>query len=227
MDVNALQMLLTKCECHFFAYDVIIKYGETSGLYRSHLFGSPVIIACSPSFNKFVLQSDVNFIREWPTANIFGINSLICAQGKAHTRIKSFLIRSINRPDALCQMVVTLQPRVISTHQSWSQKGRITAWKEATKVTYANIAKYFFGFEPGPVLDTLDELFKGVMHRFRAYPLDFPGTAYHHAIQCHTKIWEIFIVELEKRKNNPNDAKARNDFMDGLMELKDDEGKQL
>ncbi|KAK3030718.1 hypothetical protein RJ639_037215, partial [Escallonia herrerae] len=202
-------------------------YGETPGLYKSHLFGSPVIIACSPSLNKFVLQSDANFIREWPTANIFGINSLICAQGKAHTRIKSFVLRAINGPDALRQMAVMLQPRVISTLQSWSQKGRITAWKEAEKVTFANITKHFAGFEPGPVLDTLDELFKGVMHGFRAYPLDFPGTAYHHAIQCHTKVWEIFRVELEKRKNNPDGAKARNDLMDGLMELKDDEGKQL
>ncbi|KAK2968160.1 hypothetical protein RJ640_018253 [Escallonia rubra] len=181
------------------------KYGETPGLYKSHLFGSPVIIACSPSLNKFVLQSDANFIREWPTAKIFGINSLICAQGKAHTRIKSFVLRAINRPDALRQMAVMLQPRV----------------------TFANIAKHFAGFEPGPVLDTLDELFKGVMHGFRAFPLNFPGTAYHHAIQCHTKVWEIFRVELEKRKNNPDGAKARNDLMDGLMELKDDEGKRL
>ncbi|KAL1541582.1 ent-kaurenoic acid monooxygenase [Salvia divinorum] len=38
------------------------RYGDGVGMYRTHLFGSPMIIACTPSANKFVLQSDSRFV---------------------------------------------------------------------------------------------------------------------------------------------------------------------
>ncbi|GFZ03646.1 hypothetical protein Acr_16g0002700 [Actinidia rufa] len=95
------------------------------------------------------------------------------------------------------------------------------------QVTFQNIGKLFANFEPGPVLDTLDELFTGMVRGIRAAPINFPGTAYHHAVQCRRKVEAIFREELKRRKKNPEEANSRNDLMDGLMQLKDDEGNQL
>ncbi|KAA8542380.1 hypothetical protein F0562_023484 [Nyssa sinensis] len=206
------------------------QYGEGVGMYRTHLFGSPGIIACSPSIHKFVFQSSSNFIVEWPTVKIVGTNSIVAVQGKAHSRIKSFVTRAINQPDALRPIALMIQPRVITALQSWAQKGRIVASNEVKKVTFENIGKIFASIEPGPVLESLDKLFEGLINGVRSYPINFPGTAYHRALQCRKRAMAIFREKLEKKKKekkSQDGVEITNDLMDGLMQFKDDEGKQL
>lgn len=51
------------------------------------------------------------------------------------------------------------------------------------QVTFEITGKYFASFEPGPLLDTLIELFYGMLNGIRAYPVNLPGTAYRRALQ--------------------------------------------
>ncbi|KAF8378390.1 hypothetical protein HHK36_029729 [Tetracentron sinense] len=94
-------------------------------------------------------------------------------------------------------------------------------------VTFVNIGKFFVSVEPGPSLDELDQYFEGLLKGVRVQPFNFPGTAYRHALQCRKKLMEILRTELEIQKQNGNESQARNDLMDGLMHMKDEEGKQL
>nr|ALI58397.1 ent-kaurenoic acid oxidase 3 [Scoparia dulcis] len=203
-----------------------LRYGDGEGLYRTHLFGSPSIIAFSPSANKFVLQNEASFFLEWPSVELVGSTSLVAVEGSSHTRVRSLVIRAINQPDALCRIAIMVQPRIIAALNLWAQKGRITLYKEAKKVTFANIGKYFASFEPGTVLDTLDDLFKGLTDGFRAQPINFPGTAYHRALQCRKKATGVFREEMERRKES-DASNAKHDLMEGLMQMKDEDGKQL
>ncbi|KAL3528318.1 hypothetical protein ACH5RR_007640 [Cinchona calisaya] len=158
------------------------KYGD-AGMFRTHLFGSPSIIAYSPSLNKLVLQSENLFGQKWPSIELLGYDSIIGAEGEEHVRMKRFVVGAINQPDALNRVALLVQPRVISALHSWAEKGRIVGYDEAKKLTFANIGKYFAGLEPGPELNNLSKLFTEFLKGVRAYPLKFPGTAYYRAIQ--------------------------------------------
>ncbi|CAK9138284.1 unnamed protein product [Ilex paraguariensis] len=198
------------------------------GIYKTHLFGSSTIISCSPTFNKFIYQTEAKyFTTEWPTMDIVGRNSILAAQGTSHTRLKSFITRAIDQPDALRRIAIKVQPRVASALRSWAEKGTVVAYNEVKKVTFENIGKLFANLEPSPVLDTLDEMFDGMLMGIRSYPINFPGTPFHHGIQCRNKAIGIFREELERRKMYQNSDNTTKDVMDGLMPLKDDEGKQL
>ncbi|KAF8378389.1 hypothetical protein HHK36_029728 [Tetracentron sinense] len=203
------------------------RYGDGVGMYRTHLFGSPSIIACSPAINKLILQSAELFPIAWPTVELVGHNSLVAVHGKPHARLRSYVSNAINQPEALKRIALLVQPHIVSSLQLWAEKGTVRAFDEVKKVTFANIGKFFISFEPGPILDTLDQHFEGLLKGMRAQPFDFPGTAYHHALQCRKKLMEIFRTELEIRKQNGNGSGARKDLMDGLMHMKDEEGKQL
>ncbi|XP_052174790.1 ent-kaurenoic acid oxidase-like isoform X7 [Diospyros lotus] len=204
------------------------KYGDGVGMYRSHLFGSPAIIACSPSANKFVLQSSSDFIIYWPSVELVGTRSLGAVEGAAHWRVRSLVSTAINQPRALSIISLTVQPRLLAVLKSWAQKGRIVGYTEAKKMTFENVAKLFASFEPGPLVDTLDELLVGLIRGLRAYPFYFPGTAYHHAFRCRKKAEAIFWEELERRKKSRVDgSKNKNDLMEELMKLKNEEGKPL
>ncbi|KAK1588531.1 hypothetical protein Q3G72_024375 [Acer saccharum] len=65
------------------------KYGDGVGIYRTHLFGSPSIIACFPSISNIIFQSDETFLLQWPAVDPVGHTSLVAVHGKAHDRVKS------------------------------------------------------------------------------------------------------------------------------------------
>ncbi|KAK1578994.1 hypothetical protein Q3G72_034804 [Acer saccharum] len=204
------------------------KYGDGVGLYRTHLFGSPSVIACFPLISKIVYQSDDTFVLQWPAVDLVGRTSLVAVHGKAHDRVRRFVIKAINGPDALRRIADHVQPCIVAALQSWEQKTTVKISSEAKKVTFENIGKLFVSFEPGPRLESMEKLFQGLTKGFRAHPFNFPGTAYHHASQCRKKLEVIFRIELEKRKNRTGiDQTMHIDLMDGLMQIEDDMGKRL
>ncbi|CAI9090580.1 OLC1v1025382C1 [Oldenlandia corymbosa var. corymbosa] len=205
------------------------KYGDAE-MFRTHLFGSPAIIAYSPGLNRFVFHSDTLFGQNWPSIELIGKNSVLAVEGPLHSRLKSFIARTISTPDALQKVTLMVQPRVIAALQTWAEKGRVFGYDEAKKLTLANIGKYFANFEPGPKLDILSELYAWFVKGARAYPIKIPGTTYYKALQCRKKALSIFKEELDKRKKITSwdvGANAKHDLMEGLMQYRDEEGTKL
>ncbi|KAM7272220.1 hypothetical protein ACFE04_026883 [Oxalis oulophora] len=200
------------------------KYGDNVGMYRTHLFGSPTIIACFPESYKLILQSAENFLLHWATLEVLGRQSILAVNGSAHARLRKVVLDAISRPDALRCIALLVQPRILASFQSWAKDGNIKAYDAAKKLTLANIGKLFVNFEPGPLLDTMNKLFAGVLKGARAHPFNFPGTSYYEAIQCRKKLDAMFMVELEKRKNG---EEASDDLLDALLQIKDEEGNNL
>ncbi|KAJ7949716.1 Ent-kaurenoic acid oxidase [Quillaja saponaria] len=64
-----------------------------------------------------------------------------------------------------------------------ADKGTVVVYDEVKKMVFENTAKLFFSCEPGPLLDTLVYLFEGMVKGTRAQPINFPGTAYYHALK--------------------------------------------
>ncbi|KAK6920806.1 Cytochrome P450 [Dillenia turbinata] len=178
------------------------RYKSEVGLYKTHLFGSPSIIACAPDITKFVYQNEGIFMSKWPNVEIMGEYTIISQYGKAHKRLRGAITSAINLPQALRPIALLVQPRITAALESWAQKG--------------------------PLLYTLDQLFVGLVNGIRAQRWYFPGTNFYHAIQCRKKLIKIFRAELEKRKRDKlKGVEARNDLMDGLMGIKDEQGNQL
>ncbi|XP_047331720.1 ent-kaurenoic acid oxidase 2-like [Impatiens glandulifera] len=205
------------------------KHGKGEEMFRTHLFGSPSIIVCSPSMSKFVLQSsDDHFKMAWPSIEIIGHKSLVSVHGTAHMRLRTFILKAVNQPQSLRYTASLVQPRIVKTLESWAQKGRVIASHEIRKVTFENIGKFFASFEPGPTMDSLAKFYDVVIQGFRATPLDFPGTSYRRALQSRKKLMTIFREEMEKRRENKEYATSKkNDMLNGLMELKDEYDKNL
>ncbi|KAI3766806.1 hypothetical protein L2E82_16880 [Cichorium intybus] len=204
------------------------KYGDGVGMYKTHLFGKPSVITFLPTSNKFVLRATESFTLKWAYPDLVGKSSVVAVHGKSHLRLRSFVSRSINQPDALRLIAIAVQPCMIPALQSWTECGKITFYDEIKKVTFENIGKYFASFEPGPTLDKLKEHFAGMLRGFRAYPLNIPGSSFYRALQSRRKAQAIFKEELDKKRNKNDGCNLpTNDLLDGLMNLKDEEGNHL
>ncbi|KAF8718680.1 hypothetical protein HU200_024980 [Digitaria exilis] len=173
------------------------RYGDGAGVYRTHLFGSPTVLVCSPAANKFVLQSSQDaFGIRWPAPELVGVSSIVNVEGRKHARLRGFILAAINRPGSLRTIAEVVQPRVVAALRSWAHKGTITAATEIKKVTFENICKMFVSMDPSPLTDMIDECFAGLVAGFRAFPLDLPGTAYRHARAVRAKRKKSFHHEV-------------------------------
>ncbi|KAJ8429364.1 hypothetical protein Cgig2_033196 [Carnegiea gigantea] len=222
---------LGKCS-HFYGtlkYCVVLihKYGENVGAYRNYMYGSPRILVCSPSLSKLILNLPDKFKQAWPTIEALGSNSLMSLKGTHHDRVKSLLMNAINHPHALACIVVHVQPTIVHALQSWAQKGKIIALDELKKVTLLNMGRYFASLDFGPQLHSIEHMLFAITQGFRAQPAKIPGSAYRYAVKCRTKFKSIMRVELEKRKQQNENAKEAKDLMDQLMQMKDEGGKNL
>ncbi|KAK2386275.1 ent-kaurenoic acid oxidase [Trifolium repens] len=108
----------------------------------------------------------------------------------------------------------------------YTEMGKIKAKFETQKLILENIGKLFLGKESGPFINSLHKLYQALLLGVRAYPINIPGFAYHHALQCRRKLEDIFWMELSKRKNE-NKVETLIDLMDGLIQIKDSEGDKL
>jgi len=115
-------------------------------MFRTHLFGAPSIIVYTLAVNKFVLFSDDNFKQEWPSVELLGRTSMVAVHGIAHMRVRNFVLNAINRPECLCRIATFVQPRIVTTLQSWAQMGEIKAKFEIQKVfncRYTPLVSFF------------------------------------------------------------------------------------
>jgi ent-kaurenoic acid hydroxylase len=110
--------------------------GEAVGMYRTHLFGSPTVVACAPAANKFVFQagSDTFGVR-WPVPELVGLNAIGIVEGGHHTRLRGVILGSNNRPSSLRTIAAVVQPGILAALNSWADMGIIVASAEAKKVS--------------------------------------------------------------------------------------------
>ncbi|XP_004976419.1 ent-kaurenoic acid oxidase 1 [Setaria italica] len=208
-----------------FVHDKKRRYGDaTGGLYRTHLFGSPAVLACSPAANKLVLQSPDSFGVCWPAPDLVGASSILNADGARHARLRACVIEAVNRPSSLRSIARAVQPRMASALRAWARRSTVTAAVETNFVTFENICKMFVGMDPSPLTEEMDAWFAGLLGGLRAFPLDLPGTAFRRALRCRHKLSAVFRDELRRRKDV---ADGGEDLMGALMRTEDEGGRLL
>ncbi|KAJ1297671.1 hypothetical protein BS78_01G394800 [Paspalum vaginatum] len=178
------------------------RYAGDVGVYRTHIFGSPTVLVCSPAAIKFVLQSsqDGTFGVSWPAPELVGASSVVNVEGSQHARFRGFILAAISHPSSLRTIAKVIQPRIMAALRSWADKGTVAAATEIKKVMFDNICKTFVSMDPSPL-------------------------TFRHARACWKKLDATFVEELKRRRNAELDV--HNDSMSGLMQMEDDQGNKL
>eukprot|EP01018_Ginkgo_biloba_P019770 Gb_28385 [translate_table: standard] len=214
------------CKPDDFIWKRRAKYGDT-GIYRTHLFGCPSILTCSPEFNQFVLgrgTEDGSFGPGWPSPELLGTTALVSLEGHEHKRVRRYVMQAINSPEALKSVFSVIQPNFKAAFEDWVSKGTINAFSDLKTVAFRNICAVVMGLKEGPVLNNIETLYKGVLPGFRARTINVPGTAFYYARQCRKKLSAILLSEIRYRKLN-NVEKP--DFLQSLMDSVDSDGEKM
>lgn len=202
------------------------RYGDT-GIYKSHLFGGPVIITCCPEFNRQVLSrmtEEETLSSGWPSNELLGSSSISVVDGLLHKRLRKHLMEAFTNPKALNSQLRIAQPIFISALENWVSKKRIVAYDETKTMAFHNICQVLVSFESMELLQKMERLYRGLMAGLRSLTINIPGTAYQHALKCRKQLTEILSREMRTRQEK---GTQKHDFMQILMDSVDENGAKM
>lgn len=207
-----------------------IKYkGHNEGVYKSHLFGGPCIITCSPEMNKFVLGSQgdgLAFLAGWPNPEVMGLTCMAILDGPSHKRMRRLILESVNHPMALKKALIRLKIRFTSVLAQWAKEKTITLRQKLKTVAFEDICDSFLSMKPGPLTKKMESFMDGLVGGMRAYPINIPGFSYHSALQSRKNLVNIMtsIVQHRRQENRVGEVE---DFLDVLLKTCDEKGNPL
>ncbi|KAI5077204.1 hypothetical protein GOP47_0007028 [Adiantum capillus-veneris] len=214
----------------YFRRHFLSRYkGHSDGIYKAHLFGSPCIITCSPEMNKFVLghQGDGStFASGWPTPKVVGPSCMVVVEGAQHKRMRKLLTDAITHPLPLRRSLLRQERRFTNALAQWAHEKNIILGDKLKQVTFEEICDSFLSLNSGPLVKKMLGFTRGLVGGVRAFPINIPGFTYYNALQCRKSMTEIMHSIIQDRRNAGIKAEDE-DFLDVLLEVRDEEGKCL
>ncbi|XP_047151617.1 beta-amyrin 11-oxidase-like [Vigna umbellata] len=220
-----------KSDPDFFIYDLVFRYGRT-GMYRTFLFGSPSIIVCTPETCRRVLTDDEQLKLGYPasTTSLFGKRSFHGISNEEHKRLRRLTTSPITGHEALSMYVGLIEDASVKLLEELSSMSTPSEFlTELRKFAFKIITTIFMGSDVHHVdLGLVENLYRDFSRGIKSLPINLPGFAFYKAVKARKKLTKLLqgVVEL-KRRSNSRKRKTKRDMMDSLMEVKDEEGKQL
>ena len=158
------------------------RFGRT-GIYKTHLYGSPSIIVIAPDICKKVLIDDVNFKLGYPKATTILVESRIL--NKVHVRTKQLVTSPIIGRNVLVKYLERIEDIVINKLEELSSmKHPVEFLVEMRKASFKFIIHIFLGSCDQGTEKKIGELFKVMSNAlFTSMSINAPGFAFNKALK--------------------------------------------
>lgn len=209
-----------------------IKQYKKRGLYKAFMFGQPTVLATSPEACKVVLMGEEQFVSGWPasTVALMGRKAFTSLGPHEHKRLRKLTAATFNGPPALQKFMPALQSYITLTLSQWASSPHpVALLTELRKLTFQIIADIFMGCKPGERCDAVEKHYRKLNVGVRAMPINFPGTAYHTALNGRKHLVALLQEVLNERRYlmQQHHANRWDDTLEALLLAKDEDGKAL
>ncbi|KAI4306057.1 hypothetical protein L6164_029368 [Bauhinia variegata] len=217
-----------------FVNRLVSRYGKT-GIYKTHLFGNPSIILCTPETCRRVLTDDDNFKIGYPksTLQLLASGSFQSFSNAERRRLRRLTTAPIAGHAVLAKYISRIEADVMSSLEEWaniSMKHPLELIKELTRVTFKTIIHIFMGIHHNDqILMRIEHLFTHMMKGIFVSAIDVPGFAFHKALKARNKLVKILQSVVEERRRIIKDypQEKTKDLIDTLLEVEDEKVGKL
>lgn len=161
------------------------RYGKT-GIYKTHMVGSPSIIVCTPKLCRPVLTNDENFVIGYPKSTylLAGRRSLHRISNLEHRRLRRLIASPINGHEALAFYFQHTEGIVINSLDEWaSRKQPFEFFTEMKRATFNILMHIFMGYVNDSTLSTMQNLCSDYRKGLMSIAINIPGFAFHKALK--------------------------------------------
>lgn len=212
-------------------YNLISRYGRT-GMYRTHLFGYPTVIVCSPETCRNVLKDEEHLKPGYPASAmaLAGKKSFHGISSAEHKRLRKVTTSPINGHE-LYNYIGLIEDIVVKNLEDSSKTNTpVEFLKEAKKFTFDVITSVFFSSDREHAdLALVEHLYIDLLRGMRSQSINLPGFPFYKALKARKKLVKLLkgLVDHKRRNNNNEKQQTKKDLMELLMEARDDEGEKL
>ncbi|KAK8548534.1 hypothetical protein V6N13_054676 [Hibiscus sabdariffa] len=185
-----------------FIHNLIKRHGPTS-IYKTHLFGSPSVIVCSPEICRKVLTDDEHFSLGYPSSAIRlgGKKSLYGVPNSEHRRLRRLISDPINGHRALALYIGHIEDVVIPSLVELATMNRpIKFFTEMKRNGLKVIAQVLLGSAEDLVLSSMVKCYADLFPGVFSMPINVPGFAFHRALKVKKKGMIDLLMEVENDK---------------------------
>ncbi|XP_041027063.1 beta-amyrin 11-oxidase-like [Juglans microcarpa x Juglans regia] len=217
---------------NLFLQTLVTRYGKSS-MYKTHLFGCPSIIVCTPELCRHVLTNDEHFGLGYPKSAylLTGEKSLHNITIAEHLRLRRLIAPPINGHESLATYIPLIEEVVMNSLDEWaSMKRPFELYTEMKTATFKVMTHIFMGSVNDSTFWTKQDLFADYIDGMVSPVIDLPGFPFHKALKARKELVKLLQSVLNEKKVMPksNDQpKAKKDMIDLLMEVEDEDGQKL
>ncbi|KAK1572387.1 hypothetical protein Q3G72_031942 [Acer saccharum] len=212
----------------------IQKHVDKYGLvFKTSLMGSEAVVLTGQAGNKFMFSGSDNGIagnQAVTVANILGKRSIFEVSGYRHKLVRG-AIMSFLKPESLQRFVGEMDLLVKQQiFQELQDKESVHMVALMKKITFKVTCSLLFGLPEGNEKDSLFEVFTFATKGLWAVPLNFPGTAYHKALQARGRISKLLSKLIDRRKKQMEEAENSHqddNIISSLLVLRDENCEPL
>ncbi|RDX68842.1 Beta-amyrin 11-oxidase, partial [Mucuna pruriens] len=216
-----------------FINNFVSKYGAT-GIYKTHLFGKPSIMVCTPEMCKRVLTDDESFKMGYPNsvAKLFGSKAITDTRTTEQKRLRHTITSLVGGHNVIATYIERIEEIVINSLEDLSSmKHPVELFREMENVSFKVITHVFLGSHIPSVTAKIKDLFKEMSNCNPIFSLDinFPGFAFFKSLKVREKLVKVILIAIHERRLMIKDRQIgdKKDLVDILMEGKGENGEKL
>lgn len=199
------------------------KYGN---LFKTCLFGYPIIISTDPHVSNFILENDGQlFVPQFPTSlgELFGKSNIMQSRGDCHKKKRGVYMRVVGIPVLKGRLLSAIQNTIMSTLSGW--RGRnVNVTHEVEEMIFSLMANHLLSLKPGTQLEKMKRDFYVMKKGFVSLALNVPGTSFHKSLQKREELSDQIKSIIKERKKSMSSHDSSDDLLSSM--LKDAEEKE-
>ncbi|KAL3513872.1 hypothetical protein ACH5RR_026589 [Cinchona calisaya] len=209
-----------------FVTDRMHKY--SSKVFKTSLIGHSMAILCDAEGNKFLFANENKFVKHWWPSTIDKIFPKSDNRPNTeHTKSLRKLVAFILKGDVLREYVGTMDAIMKQHLHMYVGCSQVKVGEMAKKYVFKLACITFLGIDDQRKIDELEKGIDDIGIGLHSIPLNFPGTALHHAIKTSKLMRKEFgelirQIKIDLSKRSSSSAK---DFISHMLLATDDNGQ--
>jgi ent-kaurenoic acid hydroxylase len=161
------------------------RYGKT-GIYKTHLLGSPTVIICTPELCRRVLTNEEHFKVGYPksTSLLTGRKSILTVSNVEHRRLRRLIANPINGHQAQAIYIKRIEEIVINSLDEWASMNKpFKLFTEMKRAIFKVMTHVFMGSVSDSTFSKTQNLFNDYFEGLLSMAIDIPWFSFHKAFK--------------------------------------------
>ncbi|KAI4357710.1 hypothetical protein L6164_001643 [Bauhinia variegata] len=213
-----------------FIKDRITKY--SSKIFKTSLFGDPVVVLCGPSGHKFISANEGKLMTIWRPVSMQKLFRGSYQKVSSSTTISSQsgarLIRSsaLFKPEALAAFAEVMDSMAKSHFEEhWIGKSEVEVCGLVQLLIAGVAAKLFVGLEDPQRVANIARFFDLISQGLHAFPYSIPGTSFARAKKASDAMRNEILMVIKQKKTAMPQGEKLHDYLSYMIFRGDHSGR--